>query len=169
MNPRDAVAKSVIAFEGGDSNHPADRGGATRYGLTFTLFCELWPGSTYAKFQALTRDDVIDLLTEHFALAPGYWRLADPSLRWAVIDFAIHSGIRTATRALQRAAGVKDDGIFGPQTEYAVNGLAPERLLKRVTGERLEHLGRLLTRDPKQSAFALGWLRRVATVLTEAA
>lgn len=29
-------------------------------------------------------------------------------------------------------------------------------------GQRLRHLGRLITNDPKQSAFAAGWMNRMA-------
>ncbi len=31
-----------------------------------------------------------------------------------------------------------------------------------VLGQRLRHLGRLITNDPKQSAFAAGWMNRMA-------
>src|SRR5688572_9215250 len=98
MTPREAVAKSIIAFEGGDSNDPVDRGGWTRFGLTFREFQRLRPGKTEADFRALTQEDVIDIIAEEYALRPGYWRIADQWVMWAVIDFAINSGIATATK-----------------------------------------------------------------------
>jgi len=35
-------------------------------------------------------------------------------------------------------------------------------LYSKVLGQRLRHLGRLITHDPKQSAFAAGWMNRMA-------
>ena len=35
-------------------------------------------------------------------------------------------------------------------------------LYGKVLGQRLRHLGRLITNDPKQSAFAAGWMNRMA-------
>lgn len=168
MTAREAVARTVIEFEGGDANPPADAGGLTRYGLTWSLYHELHRASTQADFGALTREQVIDVCTEHFALGPGLWRIADHWVMWLVIDFAIHSGTATAVRALQRALGVRDDGIFGPQTEYAVNHCNPERLFRSLAAERIEFLGRLITLNPSQACFAAGWCRRVSRLLKAA-
>ena len=81
MTPRDVVARSVAEFEGGDSVDANDRAAGaagevhTRFGLTWVLFRELRPGATRLQFMSLTRDDVIELLTEWAALAPGFWRI----------------------------------------------------------------------------------------------
>ena len=175
MTPRDAVAKSLLAFEGGESNHPDDRGGWTRYGLTFREFQRLRPGKdadtwddVAAAFRALTRDDVIDIITEEWALRPGYWRIADQWVMWAVIDFAINSGTVTATKAVQRAAGLDGDsvdGIFGRETEMAVAAMNPERLFRRVLGQRIRHFGQIIRRDHSQAKFAGGWFNRAADIL----
>jgi lysozyme family protein len=168
MTVRDQVAWIVVAYEGGDSDHPSDRGGLTRFGLTLTTFLEERPKGTLEEFLALTREDVIDLLTEKHALRPGYFRIQDDALRLAVIDYAIHSGPRRATTALQKAAGVHVDGLFGRHTEEAVNRLDASMLRRRVLGHRLRHLGRLITNDRSQAVFAAGWMNRLASQIEAA-
>lgn len=168
MTAREAVARTIVEFEGGESNHPADAGGLTRYGLTWSLYRELHPEAKQADFGALTREQVIDLCTEHFALKNGLWRIADGWVLWLVVDFAINSGAGTAIRALQRAVNVPDDGVFGPQTEYAVNHTNPERLFRQLAGERIEFLGRVITLNPSQACFAAGWMRRVSRLIKAA-
>jgi lysozyme family protein len=165
VNVRDAVAYCVIEFEGGEVNDPDDHGGHTRFGLTFEVFLEERPGSTVADFQKLTRDDVIDILTERYALKPGFARIADPELRLAVIDYGIHSHHRTSTKALQRSVGIHVDGLFGPQTEDAVNRAPADVTRRRLLAERLKHFTRIFKADPSQRKYAGGWITRVATLL----
>jgi lysozyme family protein len=171
MTPRDAVARTLLQFEGGDSDHPNDRGGFTRYGLTLREYLRLYPNKTVADFSALSRDEVIDIVTEEWALRPGYWRIADLWVMWAVIDFAINSGPRTATKALQRAAGLTGDavdGLFGRETEMAVANCDPARLFRRVMAERIRHFANIIRRDQSQAVFAGGWFARAATILEAA-
>lgn len=171
MTPRDAVVRSLLQFEGGESNHPNDHGGHTRFGLTFATYLQLVPDGTDATFRTLTREDVVDLLTEHFALRPGFGRIADPWVRWAVIDFGINSGQRTATRALQRAAGLDGaavDGILGRETEMAVAAMDQQRLFRRLMAQRIRHFGQIIRRDHSQAEFAGGWCNRAAEILEAA-
>lgn len=165
MTPRDGVTRSLLEFEGGDANRATDRGGLTHYGLTLRTFQDIRPTATAADLLALSREDVIDIITEVFALRPGYWRIADQWVMWAVVDFAINSNPRIATQALQRAAGAYVDGIFGRQTEIAVNGSNPERLFRRLMAQRVRHFGQIIRHDHSQAANAGGWFDRAATLL----
>jgi lysozyme family protein len=172
VTPREAVARSIVAFEGGDANDPDDRGGWTRFGLTVREFQRLRPGKTEADFRALTRDDVVDIITEEYALRPGYWRIADQWVMWAVVDFAINSGVGTATKALQRAAGLSGDavdGIVGRETEMAVSRMGPERLFRRLMAQRVRFFAGIIRRDHSQAKFAGGWFARAAAILEEPA
>lgn len=175
MTPREIVAASVVNHEGGDSSDKNDRAAVagvtvhTRFGLTWKLFQELRPGATHEDFLALTRDDVIDLLTEWACLAPGFWRITDPELLEHVVDYAIHSHPRNACKALQWAARVTVDGTFGPQTEAAVNGAEADQVVLRLSAYRLRLWARLFQKDPRQRSFAAGWLYRIASLLEERA
>jgi lysozyme family protein len=168
VSPRNQVAVIVREYEGGLSDHAADRGGLTNWGVTLQTLQDERPGSTRADLIALTLDDAIDLMTERYALKPGFARILDPTLRFAVIDYAINSGSRRATQDLQRALKIAADGIFGRDTEDAVNHADPRVTLRRLLANRVRFLGRVITNNPTQAAFAAGWMHRVATQIEAA-
>lgn len=175
MTPREIVSHSVQTFEGGDSSDPNDRAAGaagvvhTRFGLTWILFQELRPGMHYQYFLELTRDDVVDLLTEWACLSPGFYRIKDAELLEHVVDYAIHSHPKSACKALQWAVRVPTDGVFGPQTEAAVNAADPDQVVMRLASRRLRLWARLFQRDPRQRTYAAGWLNRIAQLLEERA
>lgn len=162
------VQQIVDFFEGGLSDHPEDRGGLTHYGVTVEAYRRVHPLATSEDLKALTKEAAVEFLTEEYALKPGLSRIQNDAVRFATIDYAINSGPVTAIRALQRAVGAATDGVFGPDTEAAVNVFDAVSLLRLIVSARLRHLGRLITNDPRQSAFAAGWLNRVATILEAA-
>lgn len=74
----------------------------------------------------------------------------------------MHSGPKRAVQWLQAALGVTADGVIGPKTREALAAADQGVLYGKVLGQRLRHLGRLITNDPRQSAFAAGWMNRMA-------
>ena len=79
-----------------------------------------------------------------------------------LVDAGVHSGPKRAVQWLQSALGVMADGVIGAQTRAALAAADQGVLYGKVLGQRLRHLGRLITNDPKQSAFAAGWMNRMA-------
>jgi len=152
--------KFTLAFEGGYSNHPADRGGATNFGIT---------QKTYDIFNAELGLDAKDVKAikpaevETIYLA-DYWERLSPAamtekLQIAAFDFAVNSGVGRATSYLQRAAGVKPDGIIGPKTEAKLQELG-DALLQPYLQARLDFLRRIARGSQKQ--FLAGWESRVS-------
>lgn len=167
----------VWRLEGADrygtaaTNVPTDHGGHTIAGLTWRCYSEDYLRLPKGKrcpieqFKALTLDDVVHVLLEVFALRTNLWKILDPRLRLAVIDYAINAGADDAIPALQRAAGVSADGIFGRATERAVNAGDPDRLRDAVFDERYQKAAREVLKDREQLANLLGWVRRFGQVL----
>lgn len=162
------VGHIVDFFEGGIAEDPNDRGRLTKFGVTFEAWRKEHPLATPNDIKALTREQAVEFLTEEYALKPGISRIVNDAVRFAVIDYAINSGPVAAIRALQKAVGVTADGIFGHDTEEAANKFDAVCLLRLVVAARIRHLGRIITKDPRQSTFAAGWLSRVATILEAA-
>jgi lysozyme family protein len=147
----------LLKHEGGFSDHPADPGGKTRYGITEAVAREV-------GYRGDMRELPVDLAKRIYK--DRYWGAvrADElpaEVRYAVFDAAVNSGPRQAIRWLQRAVGTRDDGIIGPQTLAAVRAADPEQLVRRMLAQRL----RFMTGLPNWPAFGRGWARRIADLM----
>lgn len=156
MNFDTAFAK-LLGHEGDFSNHPADPGGATRFGITEAVAREV-------GYRGDMRDLPLELAKRIYL--ERYWKpiSADdlpPGIRYAVFDAAVNSGPRQAVRWLQRALGVPDDGILGPRTLTAAYAQNADALRARILAQRL----RFMTHLPNWQPFSRGWARRIADLM----
>jgi lysozyme family protein len=161
-NFEDAL-EALLKHEGGYVNHPADPGGMTNLGVTKRVW-EEWKGQAVdeAEMRALTPEKVGPLYKAK------YWDMVHgdqlPSgVDLCVFDCAVNSGVKRASKLLQRAVGVDDDGVIGRGTLAAVEALSAEEIIDRFCAERLSFLEAL----PTFATFGKGWSRRVAGVKTE--
>lgn len=139
----------LLEHEGGYSDHPRDKGGKTRYGIT----------------EKVARDhgyegDMKDFpwSTAEFIYRVDYWDKirADQlpaELRFHVFDCAVNSGPARAIRILQKCAGVESDGIIGKVTIAAAQNVTP----KQYTEARREFMRGLKDYD----VFGKGWENRL--------
>lgn len=147
----------LLRHEGGFSDHAADPGGKTRFGITEAVAREV-------GYRGDMRELPVDLAKRIYK--DRYWDAVraeelPEAIRYAVFDAAVNSGPRQAIRWLQRAVGAKDDGIIGPVTLAAVRAADPERVLRRVLAARLRFMAGL----PNWPAFGRGWARRIADLM----
>lgn len=168
-----ASLKRVLVHEGGYSNHPADPGGATMWGIIQRVYDAdrkkrgLKPQAV-RKITAGERDAIY---------RSQYWNAvrADElpiGVDYCVFDGAVNSGPKQSGLWLQRAlksAGVYKgpvDGSIGAVTLAAVEAHpSPAKLVEAICDQRLAFLRRLRT----WSVFGVGWSRRVSDVRTAAA
>lgn len=153
----DAYIERVLAHEGGYVNHRDDPGGETQWGIAKRSYPHL-------NIRALTRRDAIDIYRRDFWARVRGDQLPS-EFAFQALDAAINHGIGNAVRWMQRAAGVADDGVFGPVTLAAVRAADPADLVLRFNAERLEFYAKLRTFD----TFGRGWVNRVAGNLRHAA
>ena len=163
-----ALIEGVIAREGGFVDHPADRGGPTKYGITKATLAE-WRGRavTREEVRDLPRNEAHAIYADRYVRRPSYERITDDRLREHVVDAAVLHGPSRATRWLQEVVGVKADGVLGPVTGAAVNRQPPEVVGRRFAVHRIRFLGRLVTNDPAQAVFCAGWLNRATHFLLD--
>ncbi|MDP1607465.1 MAG: glycosyl hydrolase 108 family protein [Rhodocyclaceae bacterium] len=164
--PLEHLLAEIIRREGGYVNHPADRGGATNFGVTAqTLggWRKLGRAATVDEVKALTEAEARAIYRQQYITAPGFETITHPALLNLLVDSAVHSGPKRAVQWLQMALGVAAaDGVIGTRTRAAIAAADQETLYRKVLAQRLRHLGRLITDDPKQAAFAAGWMNRMA-------
>jgi lysozyme family protein len=84
-----------------------------------------------------------------------------PDVRYIVFDGAVNSGVAQSSKWLQRACGVKDDGVIGPITIRAASTLHSEGLRRRILAQRLRFMAKL----PNWPAFSRGWANRICDLL----
>lgn len=160
------IIDALIEREGGFVDHPADRGGPTKFGITQRTLSR-WRGraASIAEVRELTEADAREIYRADYVRRPGFADIQDAALRGLLVDYGVHSGPRTAAMSLQMALGVAVDGAIGPQTLGALRGQRGAVVYRRVLAERFRRLGRIITDDHDQAAFAAGWMNRVAEFL----
>lgn len=151
---------AILAEEGGFADNPGDPGGATNMGITRATLAA-------ARGRPVSRDDV--MMLERVEAAQIYqarfWDAIGaqdlPSgLDLALFDDAVHSGPRQAIKDLQRALGISEDGVIGPQTRAALEGQAMAAVIAALSVARLTRLKKL----SHFSLFGRGWTRRIQRI-----
>jgi len=151
----DQAFELLMRFEGGYSDHAADKGGPTKYGITLSV----------ARGNGYTGDmrDLPQSLAKTIYHA-AYWSpmrcdaLPDV-IRYDVFDAAVNSGVGRATQWLQMAVGAHADGIIGPKTlDAAAN-------CKNAKGKFNSLRLSFMTGLGNWDVFSRGWARRVADVM----
>lgn len=166
----------VFKHEGGFSDDPDDKGGATKYGITLaTLRRALGAGADFnhdgkvdgLDVALLSRDQAADIYLRFYWNRPGIWRIRDQYIATKTFDMAVHMGPLAAIRLLQRAvgrdnpsAGIVEDGIFGPITETWTNTANQKDLLSCLCSVQAEFYRAIVEDDSTQRKFLRNWLRR---------
>ncbi|WP_018875281.1 glycoside hydrolase family 108 protein [Thioalkalivibrio sp. ALJ8] len=163
----DQLIDNVLQREGGFVDHPDDRGGPTNMGITQRTLAEFFGRDVSTEeVRDLSRETARSIYRANYWNGPGFAGLhLPPVIAELVFDAGVHHGPHQATRMLQRAAGVGDDGIIGPITTEAVAKADTIALAAGLCAERAVFFGRLITRDHSQAAFAHGWLRRLGEMI----
>lgn len=172
----DALIDALIEREGGYVNHPADRGGPTRFGITEAVARAHGYGGAMA---VLPRHDAAAIYKRLYWLRPKFNQVATRSRRIAaeLFDTGVNMGPAVAATFLQRAltalnrngkdfADLVPDGRIGERTLTALDEFL--RLRGKTSGETVllralealqgERYLRLAERRPANEAFLYGWL-----------
>jgi len=150
MGRFDQFIERLLSHEAGYVNDPKDPGGETQWGISKRSYPAL-------NIRKLTREAAIAIYRRDFWEASRADDLA-PAVAFQLLDAAVNSGIPQATRWLQQAVGVADDGVIGPVTLGALRIADPADVVMRFNGARLDFMSRLATWD----RFGKGWARRIA-------
>lgn len=170
-----AILIAVLGTEGGFDNNPADRGGATNFGVTAETLGDwrhLGRPATVEEVRALTQAEALDILGGRYIEAPGFEDIPWPKLRHLVVDMWVNHGPRNATLIIQHALKLPGDGILGPNTlgklkEGASMGLGVnQKAFDAILAERIRFYSRVLANDVTQVRFAKGWLDRAADFIS---
>lgn len=144
----------LIGHEGGYVDDPLDPGGETNWGVTKrTAQANGYTGA----MKTMTRQQAYEIYRRAFWLRYNCEQMPD-AVAYQFFDAAVNHGFGNASRMLQRAVNVADDGIIGNMTIAAIKKMAISDVIMRLNAERLEFYCKLGT----FATFGKGWVRRVA-------
>lgn len=161
----------ILEHEGGFSDHSADPGGATKYGISIVFLknLSLEEGDIDQDgdidrddIKALTVEDSKELYHKFFWSPLHLEGLDSEELQLHLFDHGVNAGTKTAVKLLQRILGLSDDGVIGSKTIKAANSFE-EDLLEKYKEARRNYYDRIIASNLRLSVFRKGWFRRVDT------
>jgi lysozyme family protein len=170
----DKFLVKTFGHEGGFSNHPSDKGGKTKYGITqVTARAYGYNGA----MEQLTREEARDIYLKGY-YNPLYDSINSDLLAFKLFDFGVNCGIATAVRRLQIVLArnvltdpkyqIKTDGNFGPITLWNLNKRIADNGEKAVGQEyiqiMMQYYEDLVKTKPTQRVFLNGWLNRARSI-----
>ena len=158
----DEVITEVMKAEGWDryTNHPADRGGPTKWGITLKAYRSLV--DEYADqrtIQNLTEAEARAFYNRFYVVEPGFDRV-HPLVIPLLVDCGVNHGPKRAAKWFQKAVGAKQDGIIGPNTLAAAAEEKAVSIYLLVCAYRFRFFGAIVGRDESQAVFISGWNNR---------
>ena len=176
----EAMIEATIGKEGGYSNHPSDRGGPTRWGITEAVARR----EGYAgDMRVLPRATAVAIYRQIYAIRPGFAAVAEisPAVAEELFDTGVNMGPAVPARWFQMAlnglnrrgrdyADIVEDGDVGPATLAAYRAYRKARgadadpvMLKALNSMQGARYVELARGRPANEDFLFGWLRtRVA-------
>ncbi len=171
----DGLIDQLIEREGNYINHPADRGGPTRYGISEVVARQQ---GYRGAMRALPREEAAAIYRRLYWQRPGFDRVNQRSRRIAeeLFDTGVNMGPAVASTFLQRALtplnrnasdypDLVPDGAIGAATLNALDQFLTLRgrngesvLLRALEAMQGERYIRLAERRPANEAFLYGWL-----------
>lgn len=162
----------LIGREGGFVDHPADRGGPTRFGITQAVA----RANGYAgDMRALPIETARAIYMRIYWTAPHFVQIATiaPHVAAELFDTGVNMGVGTAAKFLQRAlnvltgSGLPLTGTIAGQTMAALSAYMAARghqdgeavLVELLNDEQGTRYADLVESDASQRAFVFGQIR----------
>lgn len=160
---------NVLISEGGSActNHPADPGGWTKYGVTLKdVRAYIKPAATGADVCALTEDQAIRIYDGK------YWLhrcvrgdLLPAGLDYSLFDYSVNGGVLRAGVVLRRILPVNADRCdVSDGVMLQVLSKDAVELIRAVAAERRRFYGNLIAQKPSLAVFRNGWMNRADAV-----
>ncbi len=144
--------------EGGYVNHPKDPGGATDRGITQRTY-DAWNrrmGQATRSVRGISKSEAEQIIEFQY-MDTVRADILPSGLDYAMADYSVNSGPGRAVRDLQRALGVKADGVIGVETLAAIGAADTQDVILDLCRRRMMFLRGLR----HWNTFKIGWTRRV--------
>lgn len=156
---------NVLVHEGGAhyTDHPADPGGPTKYGITiWDVRRFLNPKATANDVKALTEKQALDIYRSHYANPIQFDRLP-PGVDYSVFDYSINAGIGRAVGDFSRVLRVPYSQRMTNEMVAAAKILDPVKVADQLNDRRMAFQMGL---GARYAPFKRGWANRIRSVKT---
>lgn len=148
----------------GITKNLGDGGGLTRFGITSVNN----PSCVADGFYEVNTSAALEYARQYYKTK--YWapvrgdEIQSDEVAASLFSFAVNDGTARATKLLQRAAGVQDDGIMGPGTLGKVNRIDGPTLAQALRDQQGNFYRAIAQTHPVVAADLNGLLRRAGRV-----
>lgn len=149
----------IRKWEGGYSNHPLDKGGPTKWGITQKTYNSMYRGDV--KF--MLEDQWDNIFQTLFWNPCNADNMIDQNVANIIVDWCWGSGCTSTKKRIQRLFGLKDDGIFGPKTMAVLNG-DTKAVFDTIWKAHKAFFEAIVKNNPSQKVFLKGWMNRLNAI-----
>ncbi len=165
MANHELLVPFIQKWEGGFSNDPADRGGATMAGVTIATYTDYrrkkgMPSPKIDELKRITPDEWCEIFKYMYW---DRWRadeIKSQSVADILVDWVWCSG-SWGIKIPQQLIGVKPDGVVGPKTLFALNSIGVRTLFEELKKLRFEYIEDICRNNPTNLKFRNGWVNRL--------
>jgi lysozyme family protein len=86
--------------------------------------------------------------------------ITDQKVAETLFDFAVNTGIKTASKIAQRVVEASPDGIIGSMTIAKINKFDSETFLSLYALAKIVRYANICNKNSSQKRFLLGWINR---------
>ncbi len=169
----DDAINPIIKQEGGYVNHPNDRGGPTKWGITLNFYQEsVDSDATKEDIKNLSKETAKELYKTSF-WQPNNFVVGELSLGdlpvpigEVILSYSINMGQKTGHALLQKGINnlgydISEDGWLGPNTIDTAENCDPLELLKAISIKASTRYNEIILSNRSQRVFLEGWMRRI--------
>ncbi|GDT12293.1 TPA: glycoside hydrolase family 108 protein [Escherichia coli] len=176
MKSKDEIFDAVLGKEGGYVNHPDDKGGPTKWGITEKV---ARAHGYQGDMRDLNRGQALEILEADYWYGPRFDHVAtlSPDIAAELCDTGVNMGPSVATKMLQRWLNVFNqkgmlypdivaDGGIGPRTINALRSYLTNRgrdgelvLVKALNCTQGERYLMLAEKREANESFVYGWMK----------
>nr|DAJ97283.1 MAG TPA: Lysozyme [Caudoviricetes sp.] len=177
MKSKDEIFDEVLGKEGGYVNHPDDKGGPTKWGITEKV---ARAHGYLGDMRNLTRGQALEILEADYWYGPRFDQVANlsPDIAAELCDTGVNMGPSVASKMLQRWLNVFNqkgtlypdmdvDGRIGPRTINALRAYLSKRggdgelvMLTALNCTQGELYLELAEKREANQSFVYGWLKQ---------
>lgn len=166
----------ILKHEGLYSDNPKDPGGPTNYGISLSFLKGLGCAGDLnhdgvvdvRDIKGITVADAMKLYYDNFWAKYKYENVIAQPIATKLFDLCVNMGPTAAHKVAQLSVNrlvverekLTADGILGPKSFAAINGIKPNTLMNILCNEAEKYYDSLVIKKPDLETFLRGWHNR---------